>query len=114
MTTWNETKKIALELPETEEKDHIDTEAVRVRNKIFIQLSAQKHGKAVVKLPVELQKKLIKSDAQNFSAPSHWGKFGWTEVNLKNIDKPTIKKLIEESWSSVAPKSLLKNLKKES
>ena len=112
MATWNETKKIALNFPGTEEKDHIETEAVRVKDKIFLQLSAQKSGTAVVKLPSHRQQELLASDPISYSSPPHWGKFGWTEISLKRLDKKTIKMLVEESWSSVAPKSLLKEFKK--
>lgn len=108
MTTWNKIKELGANLPETEENDHIGTPAIRVNGKIFVQLSAEDSGLMLIKLSKSRQEGLLKEDALTFSAPKHWGKFGWTSVKLKRISVQAAKNLLEESWIQVAPKKLSK------
>ena len=105
---WTSVCGIALELPETEEQDHIGSAAVRVAGKIFVQLSAEDPTSIVIKLSGSSQDQLVRYDPTTFSVPAHWGKFGWTKVFLLKVEEQTLKEALIESWSMVAPKKLVK------
>ncbi|MBV1881143.1 MAG: MmcQ/YjbR family DNA-binding protein [Pseudomonadales bacterium] len=108
MTTWNKISKLSLGFPETEEHNHLGTPAIRVKGKIFVQRSADDNESILVKLSKPTQSSLIEEDEEVFSAPSHWGKFGWTNIKFSKVKESNMSNIIEESWITVAPKSLSK------
>ena len=77
----------------------------RVNNKIFATLWP-KQSRAVVKLPVDDQKRLLKSSAKTFSTNA-WSKHGWTNVHLEHVDAKVFRELVEDSWRNVAPRRLV-------
>ena len=98
-------RRIALSLPEAEERRHMGHPDFRVNNKVFATVWPTQ-GRAVVKLPVEDQKRLLKSSPKTYSTNA-WSKHGWTNVHLEHIDAKTFRDLVEESWRAVAPKKLV-------
>lgn len=108
MLSWRTAHKLALSLPEAEEQGHFGSPSFRVRGKIFAQLSSEDdEGSALVKLSKANQAALLMSDPATFTAPQHWGSYGWTTVRLANIDDSLMLELLVESWRSVAPKTLV-------
>ena len=75
MTSWKAAHKLALSLPESEERDHFGSPSFRVKGKIFAQLSSQgkSERRALVKLSAADQAALIMSAPETFSSVPQWG-----------------------------------------
>ncbi|HEX4351306.1 MAG TPA: MmcQ/YjbR family DNA-binding protein [Polyangiales bacterium] len=100
-------RKLALSLPETEEKSHFGQPDFRVRNKIFAGLDPDER-RGVLKLRPEVQSLLIDGKPKVFSpAAGAWGRSGWTHVEVAAIETGALADLLREAWSLVAPKKLL-------
>ena len=71
-------RKLALSMPDAEERSHFDQPDFRVRNKIFAGLSRDEL-RATLKLPPELQAALVEDKPEAFvPAAGAWGRSGWT------------------------------------
>jgi hypothetical protein len=107
MVTAAQMRKLALSLPETEERSHFEQPDFRVRNKIFAGLS-QDETLGTLKLPPELQAALIEAHPDVFfPAAGAWGRSGWTRVTLSNAKLDLLRPLVREAWRLIAPKTLL-------
>ena len=106
MVTIQAAKKIALSLPETEEKPHFHLTSFRVKNKIFVTIHADKNY-VMVKLSVVDQSVFCsyKKDVI-FPVPGGWGKKGATFIDLKKIDKTMLLDAMTTAWKTVAPSKL--------
>ena len=100
-------RRLALSLPEAEEKAHFGKADFRVRNKIFATLKDGATG--VVKMTREQQDMLTSAEPVIFAAiPGGWGFQGWTAVNLDNTDEAAVKSALTTAWRNVAPKTLVR------
>jgi hypothetical protein len=76
MATAAQFRKLALALPEVEEKSHFGKPDFRVRNKIFAGLSAD-GVRANLKIISKVQAALVHGRPETFSfAPGAWGRSG--------------------------------------
>jgi hypothetical protein len=99
-------RKLALALPEVEEKSHFGKPDFRVRNKIFAGLS-QDGSEGNLKLAPELQAMLLSSKPAAFSpAAGAWGRSGWTMIQLAHVASGELAELLREAHALVAPKSV--------
>jgi hypothetical protein len=107
MTTTDNFRKLALALPEAEERDHRGHPSFCVRGKIFATLwPAELRG--VLKLAAQDQADLIRTHSKAFSLNA-WSKQGWTDLHLEHVTATECKQLLEEAWRHVAPKKLVKS-----
>lgn len=107
MPTAAQMRKLALALPEVEEKSHMNHPDFRVRNKIFASLSADGQ-RGTLKLTPEIQSTISGDDDAVFTpAPGAWGRSGWTFVDLASVELGVLRDLLAESWQLVAPKNLV-------
>ena len=105
--TGDELRRIAMALPETEEKVTWEVDITfRVRDKIFV-VMGQDGGSASVKASVEAQQALVGSDPKTFSVSHYTGRYGWTTVDLARVDASEMQELVEEAWRRTAPKKLV-------
>jgi hypothetical protein len=100
-------RRIALSMPEAEERKHHGHPDFRVKNKIFATLWP-KENRAVVKLSIKDQRAALRSSARAFSRNA-WSHQGWTNVHLKQISEKRLRNLVERAWRNVAPKRLVAN-----
>ena len=101
-------RKIALSLPETEERSHMDHPEFRVAGKIFATLGYPDKTRGMVKLSPEDQHNFSKDYPDAFvPVKGTWGRRGATSVYLKNAIKKTLTKAIHAAWRNTAPKRLL-------
>jgi len=109
MLSWKAAHKLALSLPEAEERDHFGSPSFQVRGKIFAQLSAQEKSeqRALVKLLAADQAALVMSAPDTFSWVPQWGRHGWTYVKLATVEESVLYGLFFQSWQNVAPKKLV-------
>jgi hypothetical protein len=106
MVTAAQLRRLALALPETEEKSHFEQPDFRVRNKIFAGLS-QDGAVGVLKLTTEIQAMVIDAKPKVFwPASGAWGRAGWTHFQLAQAELGALETLLREAWQLVAPKRL--------
>lgn len=107
--TPKEFRKLALSLPETEEREHMNHPDFRVRGKIFATMGYPDKTSAMVKLtPVE-QEMLVRAEPNVFSpVKGKWGLQGGTSVNLNAAKQPSIKPALAAAWELAAPANLAK------
>lgn len=100
-------RRLALDLPETEEKSHFGQADFRVRNRIFATLPSQET--AVVKLTPEDQQMVVSSEPGIFvPVKGGWGLKGWTQVQLAAADQTTLESALRMAWRNTAPPTLRK------
>ncbi len=105
--TANDFRKIALALPETEERAHMSHPDFRVAGKIFATLGYPDKSRGMVKLSPEDRHYFSKDHPDTFiPVKGTWGRRGATSVHLKAADKATLRKAIEAAWRNTAPKRL--------
>ena len=105
----DDVRRLALRLPEAEEKSHFGKADFRVRNKIFATLPDRR--RAVVKLTTEQQQTMAEAEPSIFAAvPGGWGRQGWTSVQLRTCDEVTLRSALTTAWRNVAPAGLRKSL----
>jgi hypothetical protein len=105
--TVNDFRRLALSLPQAEERVHMDHPDFRVCGKIFATLGYPKKGWGMVKLMPEQQHYFTKDYPQMFVAvKGSWGRRGATSVHLKTAEKEILSKAIQAAWRNIAPKHL--------
>lgn len=103
MVTIGQARKMALALPEAEEKPHFDLTSFRVRNKIFATIHADKNY-MMVKLSVIDQSVFCSYNKEViFPVPGGWGKKGATFINLKKVRKAMLLDALTTAWKITAP-----------
>jgi ubiquinone/menaquinone biosynthesis C-methylase UbiE len=103
----DDVRRLALEMPEAEEKSHFGKADFRVRNHIFC--THPDADTAVVKLTHEQQEMLASTEPAIFApVAGGWGRQGWTKVMLAAADELTLRSALLTAWRNVAPVSLRK------
>ncbi len=98
-------RKLALSLPEVEEKSHFGKADFRVRNKIFAGLDDK--GLAYVKLKGEQQETTCAAEPKLITPiKGGWGVQGWTQVDHLRADETLLRSLLLMAWTNIAPKKL--------
>ena len=110
MTTFDDVRRIALALPEAEERLTWETHITfRVRDKIFA-IGGEGAARVSVKASLETQAELIDLDPETFASSAYVGRFGWVTVDLGRVDPALLSSLIREAWRRTAPKRLAATL----
>ena len=110
--TAGDFRKIALSLPKTEERQHMDHPDFRVAGKIFATLGYPETSLGMVKLSPEDQHNFTKDYPNAFvSVKGAWGRRGATFVHLELADRSSVRKALESAWRNVAPKRLTESPK---
>ena len=106
--TAKDFRQLALALPETEERQHMDHPDFRVAGKIFATLGYPDKTRGMVKLSPEDQHNFSKEYPNTFiPVKGTWGRRGATSVHLKAAKKEVLRKAISAAWRNTAPKRLL-------
>lgn len=102
-------RRLALALPETEEREHQDHPDFRVGGKVFASLG-QDGEWAMLKLAPEAQAKCVEKHPELFEPfAGAWGKQGCTRVWLAKAKDADLVKLVDSAWRRTAPKRLLRD-----
>jgi hypothetical protein len=99
-------RRIALALPEAEERETWGTATFRVRNKIFV-MFADGEREAWVKSTSDEQHALIAMVPATFFFPPYVGPSGWVGVRVRSVDAQEMRELLTEAWRLTAPKRLV-------
>ena len=107
MLTCAAMRKLALALPEAEERAHHGHPDFRVRGKVFATLWPDER-RAVVRLGRLEQAALVETQPQTYARA--WGATGWTSVQLDTVAAGEFRELLADAWRGVAPKRLAATL----
>ena len=100
-------RKVALSLPESEEKPHFHLTSFRIKNKIFATIHADKNY-VMVKLSAIDQSVFCSYNKEViFPVPGGWGKQGATFINLKKVKKSMLIDAMTTAWKTTAPPKLV-------
>jgi len=101
-------RKLALSLPETEERQHMNHPDFRVAGKIFATLGHPDKTRGIVKLSPEDQHYFSKDHPEVFiPVKGAWGRRGATTVELRAASLEVVTQAIRAAWRNIAPKRLL-------
>jgi hypothetical protein len=99
-------RRIALGLPDAEERETWETATFRVRNKIFV-MFAEREREAWIKSTHDEQTALTAMDPDTFFVPPYVGPSGWVGVRIRTVDPDELRELVTEAWRLTAPKRLV-------
>jgi hypothetical protein len=106
-STASDFRRIALSLPETEERKHMNHPDFRVAGKIFATLAYPNKHFAMVKLTPIQQADFVQSPPAAFTpATGAWGRKGCTHILLAKTNKRALKAAILAAWRNYAPSEL--------
>ena len=106
--TAKDFRKIALSLPEAEERAHMSHPDFRVAGKVFATLGYPDQSCGMVKLSPEEQHYFSKDYPKAFApVKGAWGRKGATRVNLKAAKKEMLSQAVQAAWRNTAPKRLV-------
>jgi hypothetical protein len=106
MSTAAEFRRVALALPEAEERETWGHPTFRVRDKMFATLSDD-GLLASVKATKPEQEALVAADPETFGVPAYVGRHGWVSVRLATVDPEELAELLAEAWRQTAPRRLV-------
>ena len=107
-----EFRKLALNLPEASEAEHMNHPDFRVRGKIFATLGYPNQGCGVVKLTPQEQQRFVNAYPDVFvPCNGSWGKRGATTVVLKGAAPNVVRRALINAWCNTAPKTLVRQMK---
>jgi len=105
--TLSEARKLALTLPEAEEKSHFNQPDFRVKGKIFAVLHAERN-EIMVKLSIIDQSVFCAIDKSViYPVPGGWGRKGATLINLKKVRRGIFMDALITAWKTTAPVKLV-------
>ena len=105
-------RKLALALPDTEERETWGTPTFRVRNKIFA-MFAEGGSEVWVKSTFDEQRALVAMDEETFFFPPYVGPSGWVGVRFRTVDRDEMEELLVEAWRLTAPRRLVHSFDEE-
>ena len=101
--TTSDFRRMALSLPEVEERAHMGHPDFRVKGKIFATLFDASKGIGMVKLTPEQQRVYIQADPKTFvPANGAWGVGGSTLVHLRHANEDTVQEALREAWAGIS------------
>ena len=110
--TIHQFRRMALDLPEVEERGHMAHPDFRVGGKIFATLGYPDKNWGMIKLTPEQQRIFIPSRPGVFApAPGAWGRQGSTLVHLKDAHPDTVREAMTAAWHNRAPKKRGKQIR---
>jgi hypothetical protein len=108
MATEDDVRRIALSLPDTEEKPWYGSPGYKVRDKGFLRIRREAEGGLVVFVGDLGEKEmLLASDPGKFFTTPHYDGHASVLVNLPAIEVDELAELITESWRLRAPRKVL-------
>jgi hypothetical protein len=108
--TFDDVRRIALALPEAEERVTWETDITfRVRDKIFA-IGGEEATRVSIKASLETQAELVELDPATFAPSAYTGRFGWVTADLARVDEALLTSLLREAWRRSAPKKLAATL----
>jgi hypothetical protein len=96
-------RKLALSLPDTEERAHMNHPDFRVHNRIFATLGYPRSGWAMVALTPEDQSAFMAMKPGTFvPVKGKWGEQGATNVRLREATAKAVRAALRAAWENRA------------
>ncbi len=106
--TVNQFRRMALSLPEVEERGHMGHPDFRVGGKVFATLGYPDPKWGMVKLTPEHQRDFVPAHPKVFvPAPGAWGIQGNTLIRLKDADADIVHEAMRLAWQGRASKKII-------
>ena len=107
--TWDDVRRLAMELPGAEEGTSYRTPAMKVRGKLFARL--KEDGETVV-LRVNFHERalLLEAEPDVFYITDHYRDYPDVLVRLPAVSEEVMRARLEDSWRLVAPPKLVAQL----
>ena len=103
MATEDDVRRIALALPETEERSSYGTPGFRVKDRLFARIRDE--GVLVVWVADEAEKDfLLRADPDTFFTIPHYDGHASVLVRLAAVDAGELAELLTDAWRARAPK----------
>jgi hypothetical protein len=100
-------RRLALALPQTEQRRHMNHPDFRVAGKIFATLGYPNKAHGMVKLTPAQQEEFVAAHPAAFSpVAGAWGRQGCTNVLLAKATKRALKEAILAAWRNHAPSEI--------
>lgn len=101
-------RDFALQLPETREEPHFKLTSFRVGKKIFATLNPPEN-RGTLHFSSDVQSIFCAvSKGAMYPVPNRWGQYGWTNVNLLEVEEELLKDALLVAWRESAPAAFLK------
>jgi hypothetical protein len=110
VATWEDVRRLALELPEAEESTSYGQPCFKVAGKLFLNMSPHEHGALVVRAEIDEKPLLIESRPDVYYETPHYKGYPALLVRLEAIDADELRERLIDSWLMRAPKRLLDRL----
>ena len=110
MATWDDVRRLALELPDTEESTSYRQPCFKVAGKTFVNMSPHEQGALVVRAEVDEKPLLIELRPDVYYETPHYAGYPALLVRLEAIDEDELRERLIDSWLLKAPKRLLDSL----
>ena len=109
MATFDDVRKIALSLPETDEHaSYGGRSAFRVHKKGFVHLRDDETSLSVYVSDLGEKEALLVSDPRKFFTEDHYNGYAAVLLRLDEVDVDELRELLVEAWRVQAPKRLRK------
>lgn len=106
--TPDEFREIALSLPETEERSHMQHPDFRVGGKIFATIGPDLTW-GMAKLTPAQQQEFMRSDPAFRPASGKWGDGGATLIEFADADEYSVRRALHLAWTNTAPENVKKD-----
>jgi hypothetical protein len=107
MVTEDDVRRIALGLPETEEKPSHGTPGFRVRDKLFARIREEGDVLAVFVADEGEKHGLIAAEPEKFFTTPHYDGHAMVLIKFGAVDVDELTELLTDSWRLRAPKRVL-------
>jgi predicted DNA-binding protein (MmcQ/YjbR family) len=94
-------REFALSFADTNEQPHFDATSFRVNGKIFASLEIGKQ-KACLKFSLDDQQQFCSFDKAIYIVDNHWGKSGWTYIDIAKIREDLLVDALTSAYKEVS------------
>lgn len=94
-------RQLALAFPGVTEQPHFEATSFRINGKIFASFEADK-ARACLKFSLNDQQQFSSFDKAIYPVDNHWGKSGWTYIDIQKIREELLADALRSAYNEVA------------
>jgi hypothetical protein len=108
VVTWSDVCELGLTLPETEESTSYGNPALKVAGKTFVSLPGRVEGAIACRVDHDEKPLLLAARPDLYFETPHYEGWPWVLLRLDAVTRDELAERLEDSWSTLAPKRLLR------